>query len=75
MRNALLLLTILVTLLFLVGGQDALIEALIKLFVLGGIQVINHSLNQTSQRRRELKKVEPHRLKKGGPKDLNAGPR
>jgi len=75
MRNALLLLTILVTLLFLVGGQDALIEALIKLFVLGGLQVISHSLNQTNQRRRELKRVEPHRLKKGGPKDLNAGPR
>ena len=75
MRNALLFLAILLTILFLVGGSDALTEALIRLIVLGGIQVITHHLNQTADRHRALKKAEPHVLKKEKRKDLNAGPR
>jgi hypothetical protein len=75
MRNALLFLAITLTILFLAGGPDALTEALIRLFVLGGIQVITHYLNQTADRRRELKKFEPSLLKKEKHKDLNSGPR
>ena len=64
MLKALLFLAIPLTLVYLIGGSDDVIEALTKLFVLGGIQVIRHVLDQSSSPPRTLKKAEGPRLKK-----------
>jgi hypothetical protein len=64
MRNALLFLAILLTLIFLAGGPEPLIDALIRLIVLAGIQIITHYLNHAADRPNAGKKVEPHRLRK-----------
>ena len=65
MRNALLFLAILLTLLLLVGGPESLIEALTRLVVLAGMQIITHYLNQSVVRGQTLKQVERPRLRKG----------
>ena len=64
MLKALLFLAVPLTLVYLIGGPDDVIEALTKLFVLAGIQVVRHVLNETSLPPRGLKKVERPRLKK-----------
>jgi hypothetical protein len=64
MLKALLFLAIPLTLVYLIGGSDDVIEALTKLFVLAGIQVVRHVLNESSVARPGLKKVERPRLKK-----------
>jgi hypothetical protein len=64
MRKALLFLAISLTLVYLIGGPDDLVEALTRLFVLGGIQVIRHVLDQGSSPPRSLRKAERPRLKK-----------
>ena len=64
MLKALLFLAIPLTLVYFIGGSDDLIEALTRLFVLGGIQVVRHFLNQTATSPRRLRKAERPRLKK-----------
>jgi hypothetical protein len=64
MRNALLYLALPLVLLYLLGGSDALIEALTKVVVLSGVQLITRYLDQGSKPPRRLKHVEGGRLKK-----------
>ena len=64
MRKALLILAIPLILVYLIGGSDALIEALTRLFVLGALQVVMHVLSQTPTSPRRIKKTERPRLKK-----------
>ena len=65
MRNALLFLAILLTLILIVGGPEPLIEALTRLIVLAGMQILTHYLNESADRRQTLKQPKRHRLKKG----------
>jgi hypothetical protein len=64
MRNALLYLALPLALLYLLGGSEALIEALTKVVILSGVQLITHYLDQGSKSPRRLKRVEERRLKK-----------
>ena len=64
MRKALLFLAVPLTLVYLIGGSDDVIEALTRLFVLAGIQVVRHVLNEGSLPARGLKKVERPQRKK-----------
>lgn len=69
MRNALLCLALSLALLYFVGGTPAVVEALIRMFVLGAVQVITYHLHQSAKGRHALKKVDRHRLKKPEFKD------
>ena len=64
MRNALLYLAIPLIVLYLLGGSEALIDALTKIVVLSGIQLITRSLDQASKAERGLNHAERRRLKK-----------
>ena len=64
MRNAVLYLALPLILLYLLGGSEALIEALTKVVALTAIQLVTHYLDQSSRRSRNLRQIERHRLKK-----------
>jgi hypothetical protein len=64
MRNALLYLALPLTLLYLLGGSEALVDALTKVVVLSGVQLITHYLDQSVKNQHRLKQVEERRLKK-----------
>lgn len=64
MRKRLLILALLLTLLYLVGGSEALTDAISKLFVLAGLQVITSLVEEQRESQRMLKNIEPRRLKK-----------
>ena len=56
MRNRLLILASLLALLYFVGGPEALQDALVRLFVLAGLQVATNVLEQERARPLPLKK-------------------
>ena len=63
MRNALLYLAIPLIVLYLVGGSEALIDALAKVVVLSGVQLITRYLDRPSIAERSLNRSERRRLK------------
>jgi hypothetical protein len=64
MRNTLLYLALPLILLYLLGGSEALIDALTKIVVVSGIQLLTHYVDQNSKPPQRLKQVQEHRLKK-----------
>ena len=63
MRNRLLILALLLAFLYIVGGPEALRDALTRLFVLAGLQVATNLLERDRNIPPSLKKQTTRRLK------------
>ena len=64
MRNALVYLALPLALLYLLGGSEALIDALSKIVILTGVQLITHHLNRGTEDPKVLGRDQRVRLKR-----------